>query len=172
MSAIRSRKAACEVIVMTCTNEDDKAVLGVIKALARRDEDKFKAGYVDDLAWTCDTSIPGMTYYLFAAIQKDPETGISDVCGFAKVYKGGSYPVEIDVIASKAETDREMYAGVGTLLIKKIVSYFKQEAKRSPEEEITGIYVHAQPAALPFYLKVGFKRIGSAMSRNLFLSFE
>ena len=41
MSAIRSRKAACEVIVMTCTNEDDKAVLGVIKALARRDEDKF-----------------------------------------------------------------------------------------------------------------------------------
>ena len=169
-----TRKAACEVIVITCTNnqnEDDKAILGMIKEIVYRDQDQFRLGYA--LEAQCNPSIDGETQYLFVAIEKDPKMGIIDVCGFANVVHKTirGYP-EIKVMASKAFTNREAYAGAGTLVIQKIISYFREEAKRAPEEdEILGIDVHAMGSAVPFYLKNGFKRVGSHRSTWLVYDF-
>jgi hypothetical protein len=80
----------CDVIVISCSNKDSKALLKTIQDLGTSQQDKFKYGYIQLLQLACKANLypAEAEEYLFIAIREDSNTRLNDICGFASVMKG------------------------------------------------------------------------------------
>ncbi len=159
----------CDVIVISCSNKDSKALLKNIQDSADKHSAKFKTGYIFELLMACESELEQGEEYLFVAIRQDSNTELTDICGFARVTKGigeGEKTLKLESIATKAYSD-ESYKGIGTVLIHKIIDYFKRDPS------ISGLFVHSEVPSVGFYKSVGFKPMkGEWNPRYMFLSFS
>ncbi len=160
----------CNVIVISCSNKDSKALLKNIKDSSDKHSSKFKTGYIFELLMACEADLGDEAKeYLFVAIQQDSNTELTDICGFARVTKGvgeGEKTLKLESIATKAYSD-ESYKGIGTVLIHKITDYFKRDPS------ITGLFVQSENPSVGFYKSVGFQPMkGEWNPRYMFLSFS
>ena len=160
----------CDVIVIPCSNKDSKALLKNIQDSGKSQQDKFKDGYILELLLACRSNLGEAEEYLFIAIRQDSITGLTDICGFARVTKGlereGEKRLKLESIATKAYSDTS-YKGVGTLLIHKIKDHFKEDTS------ISGLHVVSENPSVGFYKSVGFNPMrGERNPRYMFLSFR
>jgi hypothetical protein len=161
----------CDVFVIPCSNKDSKALLKNIQDSGKSQQAKFKDGYIFELLFACQSNLgdPEAEEYLFIAIRQDSNTGLTDICGFARVTRGlgeGEKRLKLESIATKAYSDTS-YKGVGTVLIDKIKDHFKQDPS------ISGLFVHSEVPSVGFYHSVGFKPMkGEWNPRYMFLSFS
>ena len=160
----------CDVIVIPCSNKDSKALLKNIQDSGKSQQDKFKDGYILELLLACKSNLGEAEEYLFIATRQDSITGLTDICGFARVTKGlereGEKRLKLESIATKAYSDTS-YKGVGTLLIHKIKDHFKEDPF------ISGLFVQSEVSSVGFYKSVGFNPMSSERNpRYMFLSFR
>ncbi len=159
----------CDVFVIPCSNKDSKALLKNIQDSGKSQEAKFKDGYILELLLACKSNLGEAEEYLFIATRQDSNTGLTDICGFARVTKGlgeGEKRLKLESIATKAYSDTS-YKGVGTLLIHKIKDHFKQDPF------ISGLFVQSEVSSVGFYKSVGFNPMrGERNPRYMFLSFR
>lgn len=159
----------CNVIVISCSHKDSEALLKNIKDTGKSQASKFKDGYIIELLLACNSNLgdPEAEEYLFVAIKQDSNTGLTDICGFARVTKGegeGEKRLKLESIATKGHSDTS-YKGVGTLLIRKIIDHFRQDSS------ISGLFVHSEVPSIGFYKSVGFEPMkGERNPRYMFLS--
>lgn len=161
----------CNVIVIPCSNKDSKALLKNIQESGKSQQAKFKDGYIFELLLACQSNLgdPEAEEYLFVAIRQDPNTELTDICGFARVTKGlglGEKRLKLESIATKAYSDAS-YKGVGKALIEKIKIHFEKDPS------ISGLFVHSEVPSVGFYKSVGFEPMkGERNPRYMFLSFS
>jgi len=160
----------CDVFVIPCSNKDSKALLKNIQDSGKSQEAKFKDGYIFELLLACRSNLGEAEEYLFIAIRQDSNTGLTDICGFARVTKDlereGEKRLKLESIATKAYSDKS-YKGVGTLLIHKIKDHFKEDPS------ISGLFVQSEVPSVGFYQSVGFNPMrGERNPRYMFLSFR
>ena len=163
--------STCNVIVISCSHKDSEALLNSIKESGKSQASKFKDGYIIELLLACKASLgEEAEEYLFVAIKQDSNTGLTDICGFARVTKGigeGEKRLQLESIATKAYSDRETYKGVGRSLIEKIKIHFERDPS------ITGLFVKSEVPSVGFYKSVGFEPMrGERNPRYMFLSFR
>ena len=162
--------STCNVIVISCSHKDSEALLNSIKESGKSQASKFKDGYIIELLLACKASLEEAEEYLFVAIKQDSNTGLTDICGFARVTKGlgegeGEKRLKLESIATKAHSDIS-YKGVGKALIEKIKIHFKRDSS------ISGLFVHSEVPSVGFYKAVGFEPMkGERNPRYMFLSF-
>ena len=164
----QTQNEECDIVILNCNNKEDNILLSKIKKIAKDNEIDFKPGYAFELYTACEYFFPDTSEFFFVAIKRDKNNELNDICGFARLTSGSrddSSIILIETLASKSYTNK-LYKGVGTKLIKSIINYFKDDSN------IAGIRVDSHPEAIDFYLKVGFERVGSSISRNLFISFD
>jgi hypothetical protein len=118
----------------------------------------------------CRSNLGEAEEYLFIATRQDSNTGLTDICGFARVTKDLEREEEkrlkLESIATKAYSDKS-YKGVGTLLIHKIKDHFKEDPS------ISGLFVQSEVPSVGFYKSVGFNPMrGERNPRYMFLSFR
>jgi hypothetical protein len=143
-------------ILIIDMRDHDESVLTRILELADAQKQYFREGYLDSIQMM--PYLPNVV--LFCAVNRD-NNEINELLGFAMVeIKDNDF--HLDTIATRSFMNKS-YKGIGTNLVESIVDYFTKEKSKSRSI----LTVHARPEALPFYLKVGFKK--TKTSRDLYI---